>query len=132
VVRRSIQGKASGLSVLILRLASTFTFRNIAKERCLTVVTLIVQVFLFANSKCKRYFHNRLKPAKLSWTAMYRKQHKKVLYITRSTFLSAPLIHFSGWLNDVKHHEVVCLLNHAITPALNSLSAYQPVFMDGI
>uniref|UniRef100_A0A804P9X2 TRASH domain-containing protein n=1 Tax=Zea mays TaxID=4577 RepID=A0A804P9X2_MAIZE len=35
------------------------------------------QVFLFANSKCKRYFHNRLKPAKLTWTAMYRKQHKK-------------------------------------------------------
>jgi large subunit ribosomal protein L24e len=39
------------------------------------------QVFLFANSKCKRYFHNRLKPAKLTWTAMYRKQHKKVLYL---------------------------------------------------
>uniref|UniRef100_A0A803QZZ0 Large ribosomal subunit protein eL24 n=1 Tax=Cannabis sativa TaxID=3483 RepID=A0A803QZZ0_CANSA len=36
------------------------------------------QVFLFANSKCKRYFHNRLKPSKLTWTAMYRKQHKKV------------------------------------------------------
>ncbi|GAA0149060.1 ribosomal protein [Lithospermum erythrorhizon] len=35
------------------------------------------QVFLFANSKCKRYFHNRLKPAKLCWTAVYRKQHKK-------------------------------------------------------
>ncbi|KAL2547353.1 TRASH domain-containing protein [Forsythia ovata] len=35
------------------------------------------QVFLFANSKCKRYFHNRLRPAKLTWTAVYRKQHKK-------------------------------------------------------
>ncbi|KAM7256673.1 hypothetical protein ACFE04_012414 [Oxalis oulophora] len=35
------------------------------------------QVFLFVNSKCKHYFHNRLKPSKLSWTAMYRKQHKK-------------------------------------------------------
>ncbi|CAA3001298.1 60S ribosomal L24-like [Olea europaea subsp. europaea] len=34
-------------------------------------------VFLFANSKCKRYFHNRLRPAKLTWTAVYRKQHKK-------------------------------------------------------
>ncbi|KAG5092383.1 hypothetical protein JHK82_051161 [Glycine max] len=34
-------------------------------------------VFLFANSKCKRYFHNRLKPSKLTWTAVYRKQHKK-------------------------------------------------------
>eukprot|EP00850_Spirogloea_muscicola_P003735 SM000015S01235 [mRNA] locus=s15:702352:703950:+ [translate_table: standard] len=35
------------------------------------------QVFLFVNSKCKRYFTNRLKPSKLSWTALYRKQHKK-------------------------------------------------------
>jgi large subunit ribosomal protein L24e len=35
------------------------------------------QVFLFVNSKCKRYFHNRLKPSKLTWTALYRKQHKK-------------------------------------------------------
>ncbi|KAK3001968.1 hypothetical protein RJ639_020498 [Escallonia herrerae] len=35
------------------------------------------KVFLFVNSKCKRYFHNRLKPSKLTWTAMYRKQHKK-------------------------------------------------------
>ncbi|PHT36811.1 60S ribosomal protein L24 [Capsicum baccatum] len=35
------------------------------------------QVFLFVNSKCKHYFHNRLKPSKLTWTAMYRKQHKK-------------------------------------------------------
>ncbi|OIW19950.1 hypothetical protein TanjilG_30884 [Lupinus angustifolius] len=35
------------------------------------------QVFLFVNSKAKRYFHNRLKPSKLTWTAMYRKQHKK-------------------------------------------------------
>ncbi|KAI8005945.1 60S ribosomal protein L24 [Camellia lanceoleosa] len=35
------------------------------------------QVFLFSNSKCKSYFHNGLKPSKLTWTAMYRKQHKK-------------------------------------------------------
>ncbi|CAL9041967.1 unnamed protein product, partial [Musa banksii] len=38
------------------------------------------QVFLFANSKCKSYFHNRLKPAKLIRTAMYRKQHKKDIH----------------------------------------------------
>ncbi|CAL9754236.1 unnamed protein product [Musa acuminata subsp. burmannicoides] len=36
--------------------------------------------FLLASSKCKRYFHNRLKPAKLTWTAMYRKQHKKDIH----------------------------------------------------
>ncbi|KAG6743248.1 hypothetical protein POTOM_054198 [Populus tomentosa] len=28
------------------------------------------QVFLFANSKCKRYFHSRWKLSKLTWTAM--------------------------------------------------------------
>lgn len=38
------------------------------------------QVFLFLNSKCKRYFHNRLKPSKLTWTALYRKQHKKDIH----------------------------------------------------
>ncbi|XP_016547087.1 60S ribosomal protein L24 [Capsicum annuum] len=38
------------------------------------------QVFLYANSKCKHYFHNRLKPSKLTWTAMYRKQHKKTCH----------------------------------------------------
>ncbi|KAI4980731.1 hypothetical protein ZWY2020_021216, partial [Hordeum vulgare] len=27
-------------------------------------------------SKCKHYFHNHLKPAKLTWTNMYWKKHK--------------------------------------------------------
>ncbi|KHG02992.1 60S ribosomal L24 [Gossypium arboreum] len=31
----------------------------------------------FIRSDSQRYFHNRLKPSKLTWTAMYRKQHKK-------------------------------------------------------
>ncbi|KAI3851293.1 hypothetical protein MKX03_028813 [Papaver bracteatum] len=26
------------------------------------------QVFLFVNSKCKRYFNNKLKPSKLTWS----------------------------------------------------------------
>ena len=30
-----------------------------------------IKVFLFANSKCKRYFHSRWKPSKLTWTAMW-------------------------------------------------------------
>ncbi|GAQ79826.1 60S ribosomal protein L24 [Klebsormidium nitens] len=38
------------------------------------------QVFLFRDSKCKRLFHNRLKPSKLYWTALYRKQHKKDIH----------------------------------------------------
>ncbi|KAL4651278.1 hypothetical protein ACB092_01G147900 [Castanea dentata] len=28
------------------------------------------KVFLFVNSKCKRYFHNKLKPSMLTWTTM--------------------------------------------------------------
>lgn len=35
------------------------------------------QVFLFLNSKCKRLYNNKLKAAKLAWTALYRKAHKK-------------------------------------------------------
>ncbi|RRT39862.1 hypothetical protein BHE74_00046102, partial [Ensete ventricosum] len=36
--------------------------------------------FLFTNSKFKRYFHNRLNPAKLTRTVMYRKEHKKDIH----------------------------------------------------
>ena len=35
------------------------------------------QQYLFLNKKCKRHYHNRLRPAKLAWTTTYRKQHKK-------------------------------------------------------
>ncbi|PPD93192.1 hypothetical protein GOBAR_DD09896 [Gossypium barbadense] len=53
VVPRYTQEKASDLSVLILR--SSF----------------------FQTQNARGTFHNRLKPSKLTWTAMYRKQHKK-------------------------------------------------------
>jgi len=36
------------------------------------------QTYLFLNAKCKRLFNLRLRPAKLAWTAFYRKAHKKV------------------------------------------------------
>lgn len=35
------------------------------------------QQYMFLNKKCKAYYHNRLRPAKLAWTVAYRKQHKK-------------------------------------------------------
>ena len=35
------------------------------------------QQYLFLNKKCKALFNTRLRPAKLAWTAAYRKQHKK-------------------------------------------------------
>ncbi|XP_013633751.1 PREDICTED: 60S ribosomal protein L24-1 isoform X1 [Brassica oleracea var. oleracea] len=48
------------------------------KKRNVSIIFMISsQVFLFINSKCKHYFHNKLKPSKLAWTTMYRKQHKK-------------------------------------------------------
>ncbi|CAK9136790.1 unnamed protein product [Ilex paraguariensis] len=37
------------------------------------ICSLRLAVFLFTNSKCKRYFHNYLKSSKLTCTAMYRK-----------------------------------------------------------
>ncbi|GAB2276844.1 60S ribosomal protein L24 [Dionaea muscipula] len=54
-----------------------FSGAKIYPGRGIRFVRADSQVFLFANSKCKRYFHNKLKPSKLTWTAVYRKQHKK-------------------------------------------------------
>ncbi|XP_022013473.1 60S ribosomal protein L24 isoform X1 [Helianthus annuus] len=56
-----------------------FSGQKIYPGRGIRFIRSDSQVFLFANSKCKRYFHNKLKPSKLTWTAMYRKQHKKDL-----------------------------------------------------
>ncbi|CAN0841869.1 60S ribosomal protein L24 [Linum grandiflorum] len=54
-----------------------FSGQKIYPGRGIRFIRSDSQVFLFANSKCKRYFHNRLKPSKLTWTAVFRKQHKK-------------------------------------------------------
>jgi large subunit ribosomal protein L24e len=35
------------------------------------------KIFWFRDSKCKRYFHSKKKPAKFMWTVTYRKMHKK-------------------------------------------------------
>ncbi|RLN13185.1 putative 60S ribosomal protein L24 [Panicum miliaceum] len=49
--------------------------RNSCATRAPPSATIIAHahVFLLNNSKCKRYFHNCLKLAKLTWTGMYRK-----------------------------------------------------------
>ena len=81
MVRRFIQGKASASFVLTLRLfVDTFIGRNNYKIRrwLYKVSVSILQVFLFANSKCKRYFHNQLKPAKLTWTAKQKTDELKL------------------------------------------------------
>ncbi|KAJ7530075.1 hypothetical protein O6H91_15G078000 [Diphasiastrum complanatum] len=57
-----------------------FSGSKIYPGRGIRFVRADSQVFLFVNSKCKHYFHNRLKPAKLTWTALYRKQHKKDIH----------------------------------------------------
>ena len=40
--------------------------------------------FLFLNGKCKKMFNQKKKPAKLAWTAAYRKAHKKVRRANRA------------------------------------------------
>eukprot|EP00271_Cylindrocystis_brebissonii_P014864 TRINITY_DN36484_c0_g1_i1.p1 TRINITY_DN36484_c0_g1~~TRINITY_DN36484_c0_g1_i1.p1 ORF type:complete len:185 (-),score=53.27 TRINITY_DN36484_c0_g1_i1:501-998(-) len=54
-----------------------FSGAKIYPGRGIRFVRADSQVFLFVNSKCKRYFHLRLRPSKLKWTALFRKQHKK-------------------------------------------------------
>lgn len=36
------------------------------------------QQFLFLKQKCRSLFNQRKRPAKLAWTTLYRKQHRKV------------------------------------------------------
>lgn len=37
-----------------------------------------LQQFLFLKQKCKSLYNQRKRPAKLAWTTLYRKQHRKV------------------------------------------------------
>ena len=37
-----------------------------------------LQQFLFINEKVKSLYHQRKRPAKIAWTAQYRKAHRKV------------------------------------------------------
>lgn len=38
----------------------------------------LLQQFLFLKQKCRSLFNQRKRPAKLAWTTLYRKQHRKV------------------------------------------------------
>ncbi|CAK9168373.1 unnamed protein product [Ilex paraguariensis] len=69
-----VNSKALGFPVSKLTELCRFSGTKIYPGKGIRFVCSDSQVFLFANSKCKRYFHNRLKP---TWTAMYRKRHKK-------------------------------------------------------
>ena len=42
-----------------------------------TLIRTDSQLFKFLSKKCASYYLQRLKPSKLAWTTLYRKQHKK-------------------------------------------------------
>jgi large subunit ribosomal protein L24e len=54
-----------------------FSGLRIYPGRGLVFIRVDSTQYLFMNKKCRSLYHNRLKPAKLAWTAVYRKQHKK-------------------------------------------------------
>jgi large subunit ribosomal protein L24e len=66
-----------GVEMVLKTEVCRFSGSKIYPGRGIRFIRSDSQVFLFLNSKCKRYFHNRLKPSKLTWTALFRKQHKK-------------------------------------------------------
>ena len=70
-------------------------------------VLCLLQQFLFLKQKCRSLFAQRKRPAKLAWTTLYRKQHRKV----RSLCSLAP---------PPEHtHRYVLLLGHAGAAAAN-------------
>ncbi|CAL9170714.1 unnamed protein product [Musa hybrid cultivar] len=82
-LKRPISGRGGNAELRTSRSATRVSLGTGAKiypGKGIRFVRSDSQVFLFANSKCKSYFHNRLKPAKLIWTTMYRKQHKKDIH----------------------------------------------------
>ena len=56
------------------------------------------QQYLFLNRKCKSLFNARLRPAKLAWTASYRKQHKKDLVSAEAC------VHVAHGIGQCAHH----------------------------
>eukprot|EP00798_Chlamydomonas_sp_ICE-L_P001718 gene1718-33125_t len=54
-----------------------FSGLRIYPGRGVVFVRIDGQQFLFLSKKCRSLFNNRLRPAKLAWTAAYRKAHKK-------------------------------------------------------
>ncbi|KAJ0667676.1 putative ribosomal protein L24e/L24 superfamily [Helianthus annuus] len=56
-----------------------FSGQKIYPGRGIRFIISDSQVFLFANSKCKKVLSQQAEASKLTWTAMYRKQHTKGL-----------------------------------------------------
>lgn len=54
-------------------------------QACTVDSDLFLQQFLFINKKARRLYHQRKRPAKIAWTTVYRKQHRKVS--TRQDFV---------------------------------------------
>merc|ERR1711948_78146 len=54
-----------------------FSGLRIYPGRAVKFVRTDTQIFTFLKSKCRTLFNQRKRPAKLAWTSLYRKQHKK-------------------------------------------------------
>jgi large subunit ribosomal protein L24e len=65
----------------LLRLCRTQTCRfsglKIYPGRGILFIRVDGQQFLFLRKKCKSLFNQRKRPAKIAWTTLYRKQHRK-------------------------------------------------------
>eukprot|EP00029_Vermamoeba_vermiformis_P000361 TRINITY_DN10409_c0_g1_i1.p2 TRINITY_DN10409_c0_g1~~TRINITY_DN10409_c0_g1_i1.p2 ORF type:complete len:155 (-),score=55.28 TRINITY_DN10409_c0_g1_i1:64-528(-) len=57
----------------------SFSGYKIAPGRGSRFVRSDAKLFFFLNSKTRRYFHLKKKPAKFTWTTTFRKMHKKGL-----------------------------------------------------
>jgi hypothetical protein len=55
----------------------------------------VLQQFLFLKQKCRSLFLQRKRPAKLAWTVLYRKQHRKVC-TAACTAMAAAVLHESA------------------------------------
>merc|ERR1712039_411113 len=54
-----------------------FSGLRIYPGRAVKFVRTDTQIFTFLKSKCRTLFNQRKRPAKLAWTSLYRKHHKK-------------------------------------------------------
>ena len=71
-------GEMSDLQIHLLLQVCRFSGLKIYPGHGTRLTKVDCQSFLFLSHKCKKLFLARLKPAKLAWTAQYRKAHKKV------------------------------------------------------
>merc|ERR1712232_495085 len=66
------------VSTMVLKTESCrFSGLRVYPGHGMTFVRTDSQIFKFLNAKIQSLYRQRLKPSKLAWTFLYRKQHKK-------------------------------------------------------